>query len=419
MKSKGWKIALATVAIGLLLVCLSVVVYWGVIGVTGFNDGMKHLSELLLPRENDVYRKASYSVSNEKAEKKSDRVVARMEDAELTNGLLQVFYWMDVYEYLENYGYYAVYYGLDHTQPLDEQTCKENGGTWQQFFLEKAILNWHSYQALAMKAKAEGVPLGEDFQSDLDNLRASLTDAVMESDYTGIDDLIQADMGAGCDYDDYYRYMDTYYRGYSYLEQKLDTFSITDDMIENYYEEHTDELTEEGISKDSGNVMDVRHILIAVEGGTEDEDGETVYSDAEWEVCRGEAQKVLDEWLAGDATEETFAALAYEHSEDTGSNENGGLYQNLDAESGFVPEFIDWYMDESRKPGDYGLIRTDYGYHVMYFVESEEQWLRTCRKGVLTEKTSELLREAREQYPMEVEYKKIALAVVDFSQKQG
>jgi hypothetical protein len=190
-------------------------------------------------------------------------------------------------------------------------------------------------------------------------------------------------------------------------------------MIENYYEEHTDELTEEGISKDSGNVMDVRHILIAVEGGTEDEDGETVYSDAEWEVCRGEAQKVLDEWLAGDATEETFAALAYEHSEDTGSNENGGLYQNLDAESGFVPEFIDWYMDESRKPGDYGLIRTDYGYHVMYFVESEEQWLRTCRKGVLTEKTSELLREAREQYPMEVEYKKIALAVVDFSQKQG
>lgn len=419
MKSKGWKIALATVAIGLLLVCLSVVVYWGVIGVTGFNDGMKHLSELLLPRENDVYRKASYSVSNEKAEKKSDRVVARMEDAELTNGLLQVFYWMDVYEYLENYGYYAVYYGLDHTQPLDEQTCKENGGTWQQFFLEKAILNWHSYQALAMKAKAEGVPLGEDFQSDLDNLRASLTDAVMESDYTGIDALIQADMGAGCDYDDYYRYMDTYYRGYSYLEQKLDAFSITDDMIENYYEEHTDELTEEGISKDSGNVMDVRHILIAVEGGTEDEDGETVYSDAEWEVCRGEAQKVLDEWLAGDATEETFAALAYEHSEDTGSNENGGLYQNLDAESGFVPEFIDWYMDESRKPGDYGLIRTDYGYHVMYFVESEEQWLRTCRKGVLTEKTSELLREAREQYPMEVEYKKIALAVVDFSQKQG
>ena len=418
MKSKAWKFALASAAVVLLLVCMSVVVYWGVIGVTGFDDGMKHLAELFMPRENDVYRKASYSVSDEKAVKKSDQVVARVEDAELTNGLLQIYYWMDVYEYLEDYGYYAVYYGLDHTQPLDEQTCKDNGGTWQQFFLEKAILNWHSYQSLAKMAEAEGVSLDEQMQSELDNLRGSLTDAVLESGYSSIDALIQADMGAGCDYDDYYCYMDTYYRGYSYLQQKLDEFEITDEMIGKYYDEHMEELESDEISKDSGNVMDVRHILIAVEGGTEDEDGETTYSDAEWEACRAKAQKVLDEWLTGEVTEDSFAALAYQYSEDNGSNENGGLYENLNEKSGFVPEFIDWYMDESRKPGDYGLIRTDYGYHVMYFVESEAQWVRTCRKGVMTDKTSELLREAREQYPMEVQYKKIALAVVDFSQKQ-
>lgn len=419
MKSKAWKIALAAVAILLLLICLSVVVYWGVIGVTSFDEGMQHLSELLLPKENDVFRKSSYSVSDEKAVKKTDRVIARVGDTELTNGELQVFYWMDVYEYLENYGYYAVYYGLDHTEPLDEQSCKENDGTWQQFFLEKAILNWHSYQAMALMAKEEGVPLNEDLQSDLDGLRGSLTDAVLESGYGSIDALIQADMGAGCDYDDYYSYMDTYYRGYSYLEQKLDKVQITDEMIAKYYDEHTEELAEDGISKTSGNVMDVRHILIAVEGGTEGEDGEKTYSEAEWEACKAEAQKVLDEWLAGEATEDSFAALAHEYSEDTGSNENGGLYQNLDSKSGFVQEFIDWYMDESRKPGDYGLIRTGYGYHVMYFVESEAQWIRTCRQGVMTEQTSAILEEARARFPMEVEYKKIALAVVELGQEQG
>lgn len=419
MKSKVWKLALAIAAILILLTCLSVVVYWGIIGVTGFDEGMQHLSALILPKENNVYRKASYSVSDEKAEKKSDDVVARIGDTELTNGLLQIFYWMDVYDYLEDYGYYAVYYGLDHTQPLDEQSCRENEGSWQQFFLDKALLNWHSYQALAMMAEDEAVALNEKLQSDLDNLRASMTEAVLESDYNSIDELIRADMGAGCDYDDYYRYMDTYYRGYSYLEQKLDQASITDDMIREYYDAHTEELAEEGISKDSGNLMDVRHILIAVEGGTEDEDGEVTYSEAEWEACRAEAQAVLDQWLAGgEASEESFAELAYEHSEDTGSNENGGLYENLNEKSGFVQEFIDWYMDESRKPGDYGLIRTSYGYHVMYFVEAEAQWLRTCRQGVLTEKTSELLARARERFPMEVEYKKIALAVVNFSQEQ-
>lgn len=418
MKSKALKITLATVAIVLLLVCLSVVVYWGIIGVTSFDEGMKRLKELFLPKENNVYRKASYSVSDEKAEKKSDQVVAKVGDTELTNGLLQIFYWMDVYEYLEDYGYYAVYYGLDYTQPLDQQTCKDTEGTWQHFFLDKALLNWHSYQSLAMMAAEEGFTLDEAYQTELDNLRANLTEAVLESDYGSIDAMLQADVGAGCDYEDYYRYMDTYYRGYSYLKERLDRVQVTDEMIHAYYDSHMEELENDGITKDSGDVKDVRHILIAVEGGTEDEDGEVTYSEEEWETCRKEAQKVLDEWLAGEATEESFTDLAYEYSEDTGSNANGGLYQNLDAESGFVQEFIDWYMDESRKPGDYGLIRTSYGYHVMYFVESEAQWLRTCRKGVVSDKTSDILEEARERFPMEVEFKKIALGVVDFSQKE-
>ena len=224
-------------------------------------------------------------------------------------------------------------------------------------------------------------------------------------------------MGPGCDYEDYYRYMDTYYRGYSYLKDKVDHIEITDDMLNAYFEEHEEELSKDGITKESGDVKDVRHILIAVKGGTTDEEGEVTYSEEEWETCRKEAQKVLDEWLAGEATEESFTNLTYQYSEDTGSNQKGGLYQNLDEESGFVPEFIDWYMDESRKPGDYGLIRTEYGYHVMYFVESEAQWLRHCNQGVVSDLSSEILKETRAQFPMEVQYKKIALGVVDFSQK--
>lgn len=418
MKYKPLKITLAVVAILLLLVCLSVVVYWGVIGVTSFDEGMEHLTGLFRPKVNNVYRKDSYSVSDEKAVKTTDQVVAKVGDSELNNGLLQIFYWMDVYEYLENYGYYAVYYGLDYTQPLDEQTCKDTQGTWQHFFLDKALLNWHSYQAFAKMADEEGMELKEELQSELDNLRWNLTEEVLDSGYSGIDAMLQADVGAGCDYDDYYRYMDTYYRGYSYLEQKLEEFKITDELINAYFDDHAEELAEDGITKDSGDVKDVRHILIAVEGGTENEDDIMTYTEEEWETCRKEAQAVLDEWLAGKASEESFAQLAHEYSEDTGSNENGGLYESLDEKSGFVQEFIDWYMDESRKPGDYGLIKTEYGYHVMYFVQSEAQWIRNCRQGVRTDKAAELLTTARERFPMEVEYEKIALAVVDFSQNE-
>lgn len=417
MKCKALKIVLASAAVLVLLTCLSVVVYWGVVGVTSFEEGMQRISTLLQPKENNVYRKASYSVSDEKALQKSDQVVAKIGDTELTNGLLQIFYWMDVYEYLEDYGYYAVYYGLDHTQPLDEQTCKDTEGTWQHFFLDKSILNWHSYEALAMMAETEGIPLEEELQADLDGLRASLTEAVLESDYQSIDAMLQADMGPGCTYENYYRYVDAYYRAYSYLEHKLGKVEITDAMLQEYFDAHAEELAEDGVSKESGDVKDVRHILIAVEGGTENEDEVMEYTDEEWEACRKEAQAVLDKWLAGEATEESFTELTYVYSEDTGSNTNGGLYENLDSESGFVQEFVDWYMDESRKPGDYGLIRTEYGYHVMYFVKSEAQWLRNCRRGVMADLTSDVLKEAREQYPIdEIEYKKIALGVVDLSQ---
>lgn len=417
MKCKALKIVLASAAVLVLLTCLSVVVYWGVVGVTSFEEGMQKISVMLQPKENNVYRKASYSVSDEKALQKSDQVVAKIGDTELTNGLLQIFYWMDVYEYLEDYGYYAVYYGLDHTQPLDEQTCKDTEGTWQHFFLDKSILNWHSYEALAMMAETEGIPLEEELQADLDGLRASLTEAVLESDYQSIDAMLQADMGPGCTYENYYRYMDAYYRAYSYLEHKLGKVEITDAMLQEYFDAHAEELAEDGVSKESGDVKDVRHILIAVEGGTENEDEVMEYTDEEWEACRKEAQAVLDKWLAGEATEESFTELTYVYSEDTGSNTNGGLYENLDSESGFVQEFVDWYMDESRKPGDYGLIRTEYGYHVMYFVKSEAQWLRNCRRGVMADLTSDVLKEAREQYPIdEIEYKKIALGVVDLSQ---
>ena len=33
-----------------------------------------------------------------------------------------------------------------------------------------------------------------------------------------------------------------------------------------------------------------------------------------------------------------------------------------------VKPFEDWCFDESRKPGDTGIVESDYGYHVMYYV---------------------------------------------------
>ena len=114
-------------------------------------------------------------------------------------------------------------------------------------------------------------------------------------------------------------------------------------------------------------LVNVRHILLSFEGGTVDEStGETTYSTVEIAKAKDAAQAVYDEWLAGEATEESFAALANEHSTDPGSNTNGGMYEDVYPNE-MVAEFNDWCYDESRQAGDHAIIETDYGYHVMYF----------------------------------------------------
>ena len=128
---------------------------------------------------------------------------------------------------------------------------------------------------------------------------------------------------------------------------------------------------------------DVRHLLVSFEGGTEDEEsGGTVYSDEEKAKAKTAADKYLADWLAGEATEESFIKLVQKNSDDS-SAEEGGLYENVAPDGTYVPEFQNWALDEARKPGDTGVIETEYGYHVMYYVGDSEM---TYRNYMITEK---------------------------------
>ena len=412
-KVKWWQITLASLAGLVLLLTLSLAVWWSIAGVGSFEEGWKMTKDLFIPRENNLYYKDSYTVDEKKAQKNRDKVVATIGDRELTNGVLQIYYWMNIYDFLENYGYYAVLQGLDYTQPLDQQNHPENDGTWQHFFLEEALNGWQAYQAMSLLAQKEGITLSEELQESLDSLRETMASSAVQGGFSSIDAMIQSDMGPGCTYEDYYEYTKTYFEGYMYYTTMYDKIDSSQAAIDAYFEKNEATLKEAGITKDSGNRYDVRHILIEIEGGTEDEDGEIVYSDEDWENCRVKAQELLDQWLAGDHTEETFAELAKEHSADGGSKEDGGLYTDLDKDTTFVEEFVNWYMDENRQVGDYGLIKTSYGYHIMYCSGIEAKWIEDTRQQLLTDAYAEILKAAVEAYPIEVNYKKIVLGEVD------
>jgi len=113
-------------------------------------------------------------------------------------------------------------------------------------------------------------------------------------------------------------------------------------------------------------LANVRHLLVNFEGGTT-VNGKTTYSDAEKAKAKTEAERLLNLWKEGDATEATFIDFVKEHTDDTASKETGGLYEGIHAESNYMESFRTWSIDPARKPGDTGIIVTDYGYHVMYY----------------------------------------------------
>lgn len=93
-----------------------------------------------------------------------------------------------------------------------------------------------------------------------------------------------------------------------------------------------------------------RHILFSTEGmNTEDA-----------RKVEEKAQGVLNRLLNGS----DFATLAKEYSEDPGSKDNGGLYEDIPGGS-FVPEYEDALFEIN--PGEIypKLVKTSYGYHII------------------------------------------------------
>ena len=129
----------------------------------------------------------------------------------------------------------------------------------------------------------------------------------------------------------------------------------------------------------------VRHILVKFP--TDSSTGSTSIKEEDKPTYKVKAQKILDDFLANEPTEDKFAALAKEKTEDTGSKSNGGLYENVADDGSYVQEFTDWAVDLNRKPGDTGIIETSYGYHVMYFVKANEgfKWQADVKAKIISD----------------------------------
>ena len=363
--------------------------------------------------QNDVTTVTNYSVAEATpvdANMMTVIAVDRDGNPAMTNADMQIWYWNDFTSFMEQYGNYASMFGLDYYSPLSSQPSLEENLSWEQMFLKSAATNKSVNYALAQAAYADGYTISEEDQKTIDDFTSaegSLAQAAAEAGYSDVNEYIQLYYGTGITLETYIDYVkECLAHNYEYQLLQADIEgSITDEAISEYYDAHAEEMEASRVLK--VNNVSVRHILITPEGEQDETTGD--YSEEAWEAAKEKADELYALWQE-DPTEDNFSTLANENSDDGGSNTTGGLYENFDTDD-MVEEFSDWAFDSGRVYGDTGIVKTSYGYHIMFFVEQTDTkgWVETTREQLLSSLFNERIDALCEEYPLNFDYTKIRL----------
>ncbi len=271
--------------------------------------------------------------------------------------------------FVNNYGSYASMFGLDTRYGLSglkDQQSSMGEGTWRDYFLDQALTALKQNKALGQYAEENGIALTDEEMQTVEDSFANLEETAKSYGYGSADKFISANYGVG--------------NNVKTVKKYATEMELASKVYRQVNEEKSEEVTLEEIKEQYPTVA-VRHILVKAEAA---EDG--TYTDEAKEAAKAKAEEILKEWEEGDKTEESFAALAEEYSEDPGSNTNGGLYDSV-MEGQMVQEFNDFCFG-GHEHGDvavvYGESSGYAGYHLVYFVGEGEQYSRVIAREDLT-----------------------------------
>ena len=332
------------------------------------------------------------------------QTVASCGDTQLTNSDLQILFRIEY----ENFMYYAPYYAMygmetpDETVPLSDQIRTEDGLSWEQYFLKSALEYGEELAAVREEGRKNGFELDAETQKVIDGLAQNLEDEAVANGFDSALAYIQDGYGTGVSVESFIRFYTLYTYANTYEQEIYNGLTCTEAEVNAFYENNPDVMTSNGISKESATV---RHILIQ----PADADADEVSTEEEWAEAEKEAQRVYALFLE-DPTEEHFIALSDENNDAPGSAENGGLYENV-IPGQMVTEFNDWLFDETREAGDCEIVKTSYGYHLMYFLGTGESdsWYASCEELCKNDKMTKEVARMVEDNPLKVLYGAIVL----------
>lgn len=218
------------------------------------------------------------------------------------------------------------------------ETSKIEGQDAVDAAKNKALDNAKEFKVQLIMAKNSKITLDK---SDEDNINQAIDGMVKQAgSRTEADKQLKADIGMTLS--EYKSFFKDYMLISKFIQAEQKKVQVTDEETKSFYTANL-----EGPSK-----VTVRHILLA----TVDQQQKPLSQEKQ-----DEAKKKADEVLAKVKAGEDIRALASKYSEDPGSKDSGGEYTF--EKGNMMKEFEDWSF--SAKPGDTGIIKTSYGYHVM------------------------------------------------------
>lgn len=385
----------------------------------------------------DVTCKGSYTVTDALLADEGEKVIASVGDIDLTNRELQIYYWLEVSQWLRDNP------DVTFSQGLDTLMCRmDDTLTWQQYFLQRALNTWHGYASLVQMSHTEGTPteaayqpiesfheanLNEDMpalryaygyanadyapndlhQAYLDDLPQLLEGLAVSAGYADVDGLVADLAGAGGDCAALEGYADLFNRAYMYFTERTYYMEPSQEDVTQYLADHP-ALSEEAGQEDV--LVDFRHILFVPENAVVAADGTATALEEGWEAAYDAAYSLYVKSQYKSFSEDTFAEWANANSADEGSRLNGGLYSSI-SQGQLVEALDDWLFDPERRHGDMAILRTDCGYHLVYFSGTTNAANAAAQAALTAQMGDELMIYAMETYSMTVDYGAICLGL--------
>ena len=194
------------------------------------------------------------------------------------------------------------------------------------------------------------------------------------------------------------------------FDDKMNTWLFSDDTKVGSKKYYIDEsagyiyivLKTSKASVEENETYTVRNILVAPESGSNSSSStseKTEYTDEQWAAAKKKADSILAKFNKTDKSEYEFAKLAEQYSTDSastssGSNDSfGGLYESVTLGQ-MVPDFEKWSIDDSRKYGDTGIVKSDYGYHIMFFINDCPEYQSKIIAQIKSDRLSNMIDKA-------------------------